>query len=101
MQKSRLLQLCLVLIACVAVSWGQSDSIEVEPRIPLNVFGDVNSILVAWSVPDSVIVESVAVFRSLQPDRDFYLLDQFESQQTRYLDVIILIGVFAHELQRR
>jgi len=89
MQKSRLLQISLALVACVAVSWGQSDSIEVEPRIPLNVFGDVNSILVVWSIPDSVIVESVAVFRSLHPDRDFYLLDQFESQQTRYLDVIV------------
>ena len=89
MQKSRLLQLGLVLIACVAVSWGQGDSIEVKPRIPLNVFSDVNSILVAWSVPDSVIVESISVFRSLHPDRDFYLLDQFESQQTRFLDVIV------------
>ncbi len=86
MIKSIHLKLILALIVFSINSWGQEDSLQVLPAVPLDVYSGAESILLVWEIPDSLVAVSTSIYRSNDPVAGFdSLIDIFETR-TRFLD---------------
>lgn len=85
--------LVLVLIVFFSIGWGQEDTTLVAPEIPLDVFGGVGSILLVWAIPESVAVQSVTIYRGLNPDTGFISIAELSTDQSRYLDEQVEPGI--------
>ncbi|MBC8401196.1 MAG: T9SS type A sorting domain-containing protein [Candidatus Marinimicrobia bacterium] len=85
--------LVLVLIVFFSTGWGQEDTTLVAPEIPLDVFGGVGSVLLVWAIPESVAVQSVTIYRGLNPDTGFISIADLSTEQTRYLDEQVEPGI--------
>lgn len=85
--------LILILIVFFSIGWGQEDTTLVAPEVPLDVFSGVGSILLVWAVPESVAVQSVTIYRGINPDTGFISIAQLSTEQSRYLDEEVEPGI--------
>lgn len=82
----------LILLVFLSGLGAQNDSLIAVNHVELNAFGGSESILLKWSLPDSAIINEIAVHRGLNPDRDYSLLTQIDGPLTAWVDTTVNPG---------
>ncbi|RMF09362.1 MAG: hypothetical protein D6762_03915, partial [Candidatus Neomarinimicrobiota bacterium] len=79
-------QILLICVGVLSLSWARDVPIVQPDAVPLRAVSGEGSILLVWSLPDSVEPRNIYVYRSESIDQNYRLIATLAPPVQRYLD---------------